>query len=83
MTKTCKSVFVFALTACFVLGSVLPAQPVHKDVSASDSTLIPDLFSEEDGISCSSRDGEWDCFCPEGCCRNETSCKCCANEETH
>jgi hypothetical protein len=29
------------------------------------------------GISCSSRDGAKDCFCPSGCCRDESSCHCC------
>ncbi|WP_299495399.1 hypothetical protein [uncultured Shewanella sp.] len=28
------------------------------------------------GISCSSRDGTKDCFCPGGCWRSETDCGC-------
>ncbi|WNG42841.1 hypothetical protein F0U60_01075 [Archangium minus] len=28
-------------------------------------------------ISCSSRDGKKDCYCSNGCCRDETSCRCC------
>lgn len=28
------------------------------------------------GVSCSSRDGSKDCFCPSGCWRSETDCGC-------
>ncbi|WP_299008749.1 hypothetical protein [uncultured Shewanella sp.] len=28
------------------------------------------------GVSCSSRDGSKDCFCPAGCWRSETDCGC-------
>ncbi|WP_298775062.1 hypothetical protein [uncultured Shewanella sp.] len=28
------------------------------------------------GVSCSSRDGSKDCFCPGGCWRSETDCGC-------
>jgi hypothetical protein len=29
------------------------------------------------GRSCSSGNGQVDCFCSGGCCRNQTSCWCC------
>ena len=32
--------------------------------------------------SCSSKDGEMDCFCTGGCCRTKHSCTCCGGQIT-
>jgi hypothetical protein len=42
-------------------------------VSGTWSRVIP-------AVSCSSKDGGQDCFCPKGCCRTQNTCTCCGDQ---
>ncbi len=75
MNKNYRIAFVAVLTACFFLGGIVIAQAAYNDVMDDGLTYLVQGTAFQ--ISCSSRDGEEDCFCPEGCCRNQTSCHCC------
>ncbi len=64
--------------------STMPADPetvrrflqglrgLPSSVEGSDATLQ----DGGGGVSCSSRDGNKDCFCTGSCCRDETTCWC-------
>jgi hypothetical protein len=52
-----------------------PSQSVAP--SNVSQQFVDEIEVDGDGRSCSSRDGKEDCFCTGGCCRTETSCRCC------
>ncbi|HSR50280.1 MAG TPA: hypothetical protein VLV83_05590 [Acidobacteriota bacterium] len=76
MKKSFRIAFVAVLALCFLIGNIPIAQATYNDVVSDGVTSLTELEVEA-GISCSSRDREIDCFCPGGCCRNQTSCWCC------
>lgn len=49
---------------------------IAQNFSAIEAQAARSLSS---GVSCSSKDGSQDCFCPGGCRRTQTSCDCTAN----
>jgi hypothetical protein len=57
--------------------STVPAGQGFSMLVKGDATGDP----VDELISCSSRDGNKDCFCEGSCCRDETSCNCVCGEQ--
>ena len=72
--KICAETTEEAAVACVKNILTAEADEAESDLSSIDNEEVVGLLQE--GHSCSSRDGEIDCYCSGGCKRSSSDCWC-------